>query len=170
MYFKRLLAIPFLDHLCKELSERFKNAELAIDALFLVPATFAHTTVSVNGSEVPEELNVLKEHWAADLPNCEMVELEYRMWVEKWKRLAVEGHVIPSTVSESLVACDGNFYPNIQVILKLLCTLPVTSSECERSLSHIRTLKNYLRSTMGQARLNGLTLMKIHRKILLNLV
>ena len=83
-YFKRSLAIPFLDHLCKELSERFKNAErLAIDALSLVPATFVYNTASVNGSEVPEGLNVLKEHWAADLPNCEKVEMEYRMWVEK---------------------------------------------------------------------------------------
>ena len=82
--FKHLLSIPFLDHLCKELSERFKNAErLAIDALSLVPATFVYNTASVNGSEVPEGLNVLKEHWAADLPNCEKVEMEYRMWVEK---------------------------------------------------------------------------------------
>ena len=41
-YFKRSVAIPFLDHLCLELRERFQNAELASDALSLVPATFAH--------------------------------------------------------------------------------------------------------------------------------
>ena len=145
---------------------------LAIDAFSLVPATFVYNTASVNRSEVPEGLNVLKEHWAADLPNCEKVEMEYRMWVEKsqWKRLAVEGHVIPTTVSEYLVACHGNFYSNIQMILKLLCILLVTTSECEKSISHIRTWKNCLRSTVGQAHLNGLALMKIHRNIPLNLV
>ena len=98
-----------------------------------------------------------------------MLDTEYRMWVEKWQRLVGEGQMLPSSVAESLVACDGNFYPNIRVILKLLCTLPVTTSECERTISHIRTLKNYLRSTMGQTRLNGLALMKIHRNISLNL-
>ncbi|WP_353817147.1 hypothetical protein, partial [Acinetobacter baumannii] len=37
--------------------------------------------------------------------------------------------------------------------------------ECERSNSQLRNLKNYMRSTMGQQRLNGLALLKVHRDV-----
>ncbi|KAL8584947.1 hypothetical protein ACOMHN_043583 [Nucella lapillus] len=42
----------------------------------------------------------------------------------------------------------GRFYPNLHKLLQLVCTLPITTSECERSISRLRTLKTYLRSTM----------------------
>ncbi len=35
-------------------------------------------------------------------------------------------------------------------------TLPVTSCECERSISMLKLIKTSLRSSMGQDRLNGL--------------
>jgi hypothetical protein len=41
-FFKTSVAIPFLDHLMSELEDRFKNADIAMDGLSLVPATFAH--------------------------------------------------------------------------------------------------------------------------------
>ena len=39
-------------------------------------------------------------------------------------------------------------FENIKVILRILGTLPITSCECERSISTLRNLKNYQRSTM----------------------
>ena len=41
--------------------------------------------------------------------------------------------------------------------------IPVTSCECERSVSELRRLKLYLQSTMSEDRLNGLALMSIHQ-------
>ena len=49
--------------------------------------------------------------------------------------------------------------------LRILGTLPITSCECEKSISALRTLKDYKRSTMVEERLNGLALMQIHQKI-----
>ncbi|KAL8588058.1 hypothetical protein ACOMHN_012096 [Nucella lapillus] len=72
---------------------------------------------------------------------------------------------IPSSAAEALHHCDSRFYPNLHKLLQLVCTLPITTSECERSISRLRTLKTYLRSTMGESRLNGLALMQIHRRI-----
>ena len=43
--------------------------------------------------------------------------------------------------------------------------LPVTSRSSERSVSALRRLKTYLRSTMGTDRLSGLALLNIHRGI-----
>ena len=56
-----------------------------------------------------------------------------------------------------------------QILLRIICTLPVTSCECERSISVLRRLKSYLRSTMGQERLSGLALMHVNYGMELNL-
>lgn len=52
---------------------------------------------------------------------------------------------------------------NVYAILQVLITIPITSAPCERSISTLRNLKNYLRNTMVQDRLNGLALMHAHR-------
>ena len=51
-------------------------------------------------------------------------------------------------------------------LFRIVCTLGVTSAECERSISRLRCLKTYLRSTMTEAQLNGLALLHIHRDIM----
>ena len=60
-------------------------------------------------------------------------------------------------------------FPNIHILLRLICTLPVTSSEYEHSISVLRRLKTYLRSTMRQERMAGLALMHIKYGMELNL-
>ena len=60
---------------------------------------------------------------------------------------------------------DKDFYPNIHALLVIITTLPVTSCECERSISLLRHLKTSLRSTMGEDRLNSLALLKCHREV-----
>ena len=56
-------------------------------------------------------------------------------------------------------------FENIKVILRILGTLPITSCECERSISTLRNLKNYQRSTMAEEQLNGLAMMGIHTEV-----
>ena len=63
------------------------------------------------------------------------------------------------TPTKALSFVDKDYFPNIYVILVILATLPVTSCECERSISMLKLLKTSLRSTMGNDRLNGLALM-----------
>ena len=46
--------------------------------------------------------------------------------------------------------------------MQLLCTVGVTSCECERSISALRRLEACMRTTMGQERINGLALMHVH--------
>ena len=163
-YFKRSIAIPFLDHLTTELDSRFKNADLAVDGLCLVPSTFINNQDGF--MQVPEGVKTLAMLWESDLPDNTTLEAEYQRWVCKWRRAAENATAtIPSTASEALKHCDRDFYPNLHIMFKNLCTLPVTTAECERSNSQMRNLKNYLRSTMGQERLNGLALLKVHRDV-----
>ena len=53
-------------------------------------------------------------------------------------------------------------FPNIHHLLQIVCTIPVTSCECEHSVSVLRHLKTYLRSKVTQERLSGLALMHIN--------
>jgi hypothetical protein len=46
---------------------------------------------------------------------------------------------------------------------------PVSVASGERSFSKLKLVKSYLRSTMGQDRLNGLALMSIEKEIAANL-
>ena len=59
-------------------------------------------------------------------------------------------------------------YPNVSVAYRILLTLPVTVASAERSFSKLKLLKNYLRSTMLQDRLNGLAMCCIEKDILDN--
>ena len=58
--------------------------------------------------------------------------------------------------------CDKLRFPNIYALLQLVCTLPVTSCECERSNSVLRRLHNYLRASTGEERLSNLAVLHIN--------
>ncbi|CAA0823159.1 hAT dimerisation domain-containing protein / transposase-related [Striga hermonthica] len=55
-------------------------------------------------------------------------------------------------------------FPNAWVAYRILLTIPVTVASAERSFSKLKLIKNYLRSTMSQDRLNGLTMLSIEKK------
>jgi hypothetical protein len=61
---------------------------------------------------------------------------------------------------------DADCYPNVSIAYRILLTVPVTVASTERSFSKLKLLKNYLRSTMSQERLNGLAICSIEKKIL----
>ncbi|XP_057309854.1 52 kDa repressor of the inhibitor of the protein kinase-like [Hydractinia symbiolongicarpus] len=61
------------------------------------------------------------------------------------------------------------FYPNIFKILHILAEVPVTTCSCERSISTLRRVKTYLRSSMTQNRFNGYVLLNIQNGMKINL-
>ena len=56
----------------------------------------------------------------------------------------------------ALKECDEDMYPNLYVLLKICCTIPATSCECERSASALRRLHTFNRASMTQERLSSL--------------
>jgi hypothetical protein len=60
-------------------------------------------------------------------------------------------------------------YPNVSIAYWILLTIPVTVALAERSFFKLKLLKNYLRSTMSQERLNGLATCSIEKDILANI-
>ena len=76
---------------------------------------------------------------------------------------------IPDSIDATLEQTDKDAYVNIYTILQILITIPISSASSERSISTLRNLNTYLRSTMVQDRLNGLALMHAHREMELDL-
>jgi hypothetical protein len=58
---------------------------------------------------------------------------------------------------------DANCYPNVSNAYQILLTVPVASAE--RSFLKLKLLKNHLRLTMSQERLNDLAICNIEKKI-----
>ena len=61
---------------------------------------------------------------------------------------------------------DVDCYPNVSIAYRILFTVHVTVASAERSFSNLKLLKNYLRSSMSQERLNGLTTLCIENDML----
>ena len=54
--------------------------------------------------------------------------------------------------------------PKVTAACAFFLTLPVTMASAERSFSKLKLIKPYLRSTMAQERLDGLSLLAIERE------
>ncbi len=59
----------------------------------------------------------------------------------------------------------SEIYPNFWTALRIALTLPVTVAQAERSFSKLKLIKSYLRSTMSQERLTGLSIISINHSI-----
>lgn len=51
----------------------------------------------------------------------------------------------------------------VGVVVQLILVMPATNASSERSFSALRRVKTYLRSTMGQQRLNNLMVLHVHK-------
>ena len=64
---------------------------------------------------------------------------------------------------------DVDCYPNVSIAYRILLTIHVTVASAERSFSKLKILRNCLRSSMLQDRLNGLAMCSIEAEILDNI-
>jgi len=60
-------------------------------------------------------------------------------------------------------------FPRVEALVRLLLVHPASSASAERSFSSLRRLKTYLRSTIGQARLNHVAVAPIQQTALAKL-
>lgn len=152
-HYRLNLFLPFIDHVTEELRTPFAESnEPALVAALLVPKALPQLT--------EEKQNLLLLWYKEDLPQPDAAEQEIHRWKHHFKKYTGP---LPETAKETLQNIDMGFYPNIQCNLCIYFTLPVTTCSCERSLSVLRQLKTWLRSSMRNERLSGLVLIHVHR-------
>ena len=63
----------------------------------------------------------------------------------------------------SIVRCT---FPNVDVLLRIYLVLMISNCSGERSFSKLKLIKNRLRTSLGQEKLNQLTIMNIEYDVL----
>ena len=86
------------------------------------------------------DMSPILEEYGEDLINKDVVDQEVLLWQRKWLAVAI-------------TKCDEKRFPNLFVLLKIACTFPITSAECERSFSAMRRLRTWLIASMVQLQL-----------------
>lgn len=99
------------------------------------------------------------------MPSVKSFDVELDLWQDMWTSEDAKDVELIDTPEKALPHADYDYYPNIYTLLVILATLPVTSCECERSISLLRLLKTPLCSTMTGERLNALALLQFHHDI-----
>ncbi|KAJ8882857.1 hypothetical protein PR048_014671 [Dryococelus australis] len=121
-YFRITIMIPLLDDLIYQLESRFKTHKSTLTSLSsLIPSICSK-----------------KEYW-------DSLEAEFQVWQTKWRQLPESDR--PTCAIEALGECNKDLFPNIHKLLKILATLPVTTSTPERTFSTMKHLKTYLRKS-----------------------
>ncbi|XP_060845934.1 52 kDa repressor of the inhibitor of the protein kinase-like [Rhopalosiphum padi] len=137
-YYRITIFIPYLELFINELTERFLSHKSIFNGFECLFSKHELTTKEEN------EFTELIKFYSPMIQRCEK---------------------IPNTGLEALDICNKDIYPNIYVLLKVLCTLPVTTSSPERMFSTLKRVKTYLRNTMSENLLNGLAMLAIHKNI-----
>ena len=74
-----------------------------------------------------------------------------------------------ATILQGLLPEVRGLFEQVEILVRLLLTVPASSDEAERSFSVLRRLKTWLRSTMTQSRLKRVAVCHIHKDKLDNL-
>ena len=106
LYFKRSLAIPYLDHIISSLESQFsESAIIASTLLCNVPSICCSEDVSFDA--------VLSTH-KEDLPSPELFPMELKRWKSKYMGLPARQR--PSSPAQSIKDCDKDLFPNIYIL------------------------------------------------------
>ena len=154
VFYRRAITIPFLDSIIEHLKSRFTDGQ----GNFIRGFSVIPSLMRQKGNAWREDFHTFCTMYEQDLPSPHSLDAEMDLWQRKWQ----DAEILPTTANDTMAHVNRDMFVNIYTALVLLQVVPVTSCECERSVSRLRRLKTYMRSTMGQDRLNGLALMHTH--------
>ena len=128
-----------------------------VEYLQLLPSMLINSRESLS----QQNFKHILELYDNDIPSFMCFNSELDLSQHKWKA-SPELAATLNTSEKTLAHTDCDFFTNVHIVL---CKLPVTSCECERSISMLRLIKSPLGNTMKQERLNGLAMLYYHRDI-----
>jgi hypothetical protein len=176
-YYKLNLFIPLLDHFLVSLKTRFDmHVKQAATISCIIPKY-------IHGKEFDDLIPAVDLYHKLLPGSFDEIKSEFIQWKNKWGNINKENTtitnssntatpstkrkfiIIPDTAIDCFNECNETFYPNIKILLQIFSTLPVSTATAERSFSVLKLIKNYLRSTISETRLNGLALMYIYSNL-----
>ncbi|XP_047141140.2 uncharacterized protein LOC105850250 [Hydra vulgaris] len=151
-----------LDNLTSQMRSRFKVIEEECSKFSFL--------WSLQKSQTDQELGLKAENLAKlypkDLCKNKFSDEVRHFFSVRRNILASEKHV--ELLNEVYAKGLYSIFPQVCVSLRIFLTLPVSTSEGERSFSKLAIIKDYLRSTMGQERLCYLMILSIESDLAIN--
>ncbi len=147
----------------EEILRRFQQKDLKI-----VTELESILLNSSNGN-VPEISKDVQDMYAKDL-DFSRLNTQLNMLQDLVKNTPLDGRPV-KRVTKIQTICQvfnaapyaKSLYSEVDALLKIFLTIPVTTATAERTFSVLRRLKTYLRSTMTQKRLNHILLLHIYK-------
>ena len=157
-YYKRTVAIPFLDDINFQLSERLKDQN-HVETFTLLPSKIFSESYSIE-----ETAKSLQAKYQREMANdgCHF-RSELERWYNFWKDKVEHQQDQLDSIIETLEFADLNFFPNICRLLPTGAVSPIGSTKAERAVSGIRKLKTAFRSPMADRRESDLNLLQMHQ-------
>ncbi|CAI6375957.1 unnamed protein product [Macrosiphum euphorbiae] len=166
-YYRVAVFIPFLDNFIEQLHNRFlEHRSILMSFDCLIPKPNCKVT-----KDIEDQFKLLLETYK-DILNDDILNeysccAELKLWHNSFEYQAQCSQQSKITVTDLFFQCNSEMYTIISKLLQIFITLPVTTASGERSFSTLRRIKTYLRNTTGQNRLNGLSMLNIHRDIII---
>lgn len=157
-YFRQSIYIPVLENVIEDIKTRFPEETLNMFGLLILFPKLKET------DHYKEKINYIAEKYSSFFNKskglvAKELASELESWSLKWEK---EPNIGPRSALDLLNKCDKDIYPIIQILLRILITLPISNASAERTFSTLRRLKSWLRNTMSEDRLNGLALLNIY--------
>lgn len=152
IYFRRTLFEPFRDSMKEKLVAYFASKPKILSLQELLPGFTRETTLQ-NVASCLEDYEI---DFEASIP-------EAISQVSQWLKELEDSSVSSGwCLEECVLHSNKMFLTVVGKLLRLFAVVPATKASSERSFSHLRRLKTWLRSTMGEERLDALPLLSSH--------
>ena len=162
MYRQQYIAI--MEAMVGELNRRFEQKDLKV-----VLELESILINSANG-EMPEISKQVKSLYAKDL-DFDRLKHQLPMLPDLVKNTKLDGTAVKKVTKVQTICQIFNAAPyskslfsEVDALLKIFLTIPVTTATAERTFSVLRRVKTYLRATMTQKRLNHVLLLHIYKE------
>jgi hypothetical protein len=166
--FRVTVFLPMIDHLLTALQKRLEAYD-AVSGKF----GFLSKMPSVNGDQLRDAAERLVKTYTEDLNTSfpeEIVHFQEYMNDEPDVWLSQKGEnngtFIALRMLQTIVDNEmQDTFPNMYICLRIYLSLLVTNCSGERSFSALKRIKNYLRSTLKDEKLNHLALMHVESSV-----
>ena len=170
--FRVTVFLPMIDHLLTALQKRLEAYD-AVSGKF----GFLSNMLSANGDQLRDAAERLVKTYPEDLNTSfpeeifhfqeYMNEPESDVWLSK--KGENKGTFIALKILQSIVNNEmQDKFPNMYICLRIYLSLLVTNWSGKRPFSARKRIKNYLRSTLKDEKLNHLALMHVESSVLRN--
>ena len=158
--------IVIIDNVMSALTQRMK-AYHKITSVFGV----FRQLKSLTTKEILEKSSIMVSAYEDDLENslggelvqfAELLKTDVATVIDSKKQEPLEQQFYKLLLNNSIESS----FPNLEIALRIYLSLMITNCSGERSFSTLKRIKNELRNTMGQERLNHLTLLNIEHDLL----